>query len=214
MQFTADQFASATGCARGVALTWVRPVSDACEMFEIDTSARLIPFLAAVGTESGGFTRTVENLNYSAEGLLKTWPSRYTPQLAGLQAHHQDEIANHVYGGRMGNKDPGDGFKFRGRGLLQVTGRANYDAVMELLRERIPSTPDLIAMPETLAEPRWAALSAGALWRDWGLNELADADEFLAINRRINMGDKNSRAMPNGWDDRRARYDRAKRVFA
>lgn len=203
MSLTAEQFAAATGCARGVVLTWAKPVADACDLYEIDTPARLSAFLAQVGHESGGFTRTIENLNYSADGLLATWPSRYTPQLAGVQAHHADEIANHVYGGRMGNKDPGDGFRFRGRGLLQVTGRANYEGVRDLLRKQVPSTPDLVAMPETLAEPRWAALSAAAFWSDHDLNALADVGAFENITRRINGG-------TNGQVDRRARYATAK----
>lgn len=214
MQLTAEQFAAATGCSRTLVQRWATPLAYACQLFQIDTAGRLTCFLATTGTESAGFNSTIENLNYSAVGLQKTWPDRYTPQLAALQAHHADEIANHVYGGRMGNKNPGDGYRFRGRGLLMNTGRANYEAVGDLLREHEPATPDLVAMPETLAEPRWAALAAAALWQHWGLNELADADDFLAINRRVNLGDKNSRHMPIGWDDRLARYGKARKALA
>jgi putative chitinase len=206
MQLTAD-ILQRCGCARGVALTWAKPLGDACTLYEIDTRERLAPFLAEVGTESAGFTRTVENLNYRAEGLLKTWPSRFTPELAKQVVTHPDLIAEHVYGGRMGNKNPGDGWRYRGRGLMQVTGRANYEAVRDLLRERVQNVPDLIQLPEALAEPKWAALSAAAFWVDRGLNELADAGDFRAITVRINGG-------LNGLDDRRARLAQARNALA
>lgn len=207
MPLTADQFAAATGCARGIALTWATPVGNACAAYGIDTPAAIAGFLAHAGHESAGFTRTVENLNYSADGLLKTWPNRYTPELAKLQAHHPDEIANHVYGGRMGNKDPGDGWRYRGRGLLQVTGRANYEAMRDLLRETSPGAPDLLTQPEALAEPRWAALSAAAWWAAHDLNALADAGDMRALTRRINGGE-------NGLADRMARYAKARAALA
>lgn len=207
MQLTAAQFDAATGCTRGQVLTWSAPVANACRQFAIDTPARLAAFLAQVGHESAGFARTVENLNYSAEGLLRTWPKRYTPEFARLQAHHADEIANHVYGDRMGNKDPGDGFKYRGRGLLQVTGRANYEAVRDLLRETLPGAPDLLTQPDVLAEPRWAALSAAAWWADHDINALADVGDMRAITRRINGGEL-------GLADRMARYAKAKAALS
>lgn len=207
MPLTAEQFAAATGCARGVALTWATPVANACRQYEIDTPGRMAGFLAHTGHESAGFTRTVENLNYSAEALLRTWPNRYTPQLAALQAHHADEIANHVYGGRMGNKDPGDGWKFRGRGLLMNTGRANYEAMRDLLRETLPGAPDLLTMPDALAEPRWAVLSAAAWWASHDLNTLADAGDMRAMTRRINGGEL-------GLADRTARYAKARAALA
>jgi putative chitinase len=207
MQLTADQFAAATGCGRGVALTWAAPVADACALYEINTPARLSAFLAQVGHESAGFTRTVENLNYSADGLLNTWPNRFDQATAARCARQPEAIAAIAYDGRMGNSQPGDGFLFRGRGLLQVTGRANYEAVTELLRERMSNAPDLCELPQTLAEPKWAALSAAAFWVDHGLNELADVGAFDKITLRVNGGN-------NGAPDRRARYEKAKRALA
>jgi putative chitinase len=207
MQLTADLLQRATGCARGVALTWARPLGEACALFEIATPARLAAFLATVGHESAGLTRTVESFAYRADRLVAVWPSRFTPELARELAGRQDAIAEHVYGGRMGNRIPGDGWRFRGRGLIQVTGRANYEAVRDLLRERIPDTPDLLTHPEALAEPRWAALSAAAWWTDHDLNALADAGDFQRLTRRVNGG-------LNGWPDRLARYERAKRALA
>lgn len=207
MQLTAESMQAATGCARGVALTWAPRLEHACGLYEIDTPPRLAAFLAQVGHESAGFTRTVENLNYSAEALQRVWPSRFTPEIARALARHPQEIANHVYGGRMGNTAPGDGWKYRGRGLLQVTGRVNYEAVRDQLRERMAGVPDLLAQPEALAEPRWAALSAAAWWDDHDLNPLADAGDMRGLTRRINGGF-------HGLDDRMARYERARQALA
>jgi putative chitinase len=207
MLLTAEILQAAGGCTRGNALCWAQPLSEACALYEIDTPARLSAFLAQVGHESGGFIRTVENLNYSAEGLLKTWPSRFTPASAAAVAHHPGLIAGVVYNGRLGNKDPGDGYRFRGRGLLQVTGRANYEAVVELLRERLANVPDFGALPDILSEPKWAAYSAAAFWADHGLNALADIGAFDKITQRINGGS-------TGAADRRARYERARGALA
>lgn len=204
---TAETMQRATGCARGVALTWAPYLTGACDLYGITTPQRLAAFLAQVGHESAGFTRTVENLNYSAQGLLATWPSRFTPELAAALARKPQLIAEHVYAGRMGNgpKGTGDGWRYRGRGLIQVTGKANYEAVGELLLRH--DCPNLVRMPEVLAEPKWAALSAAAYWHDHDLNDLADRGAFDQITRRINGGN-------TGAADRRARYERAKRALA
>ncbi len=205
MILTADQL-QRCGLTRGAALTWQQPLADACTLYEINTPARLCAFVAQVGHESAGFTRTVENLNYRADALLATWPTHFTPQQAQQCAHNADAIANQAYGGRMGNTFPGDGAKFKGRGLLQITGRANYEAVTELLHERISSVPDFVVMPGILAEPKWAAYSAAAFWVDHGLNELADVGAFDRITSRVNGGQ-------TGAVDRRARYEAAKRAL-
>jgi putative chitinase len=204
---SADILQRAGGCPRGLALTWEGPLSAACSLYEIDTMPRLAAFLAQVGHESAGFARTIEDLNYSAQGLLDTWPHRFTPELAKEMAHKADQIAEHVYGGRMGNKDPGDGYRFRGRGLLMTTGRANYEATDELLREHLSYVPNLGVLPETLAEPRWAAYAAAAFWVEHDLNRLADAGAFDKITERVNGGQ-------NGAADRRARYVKAKAALA
>lgn len=207
MQLTAENMQAATGCARGVALTWAKPLGEACAQYEIDTPARLSAFLAQVGHESAGFTRTVESFAYRAERLVQVWPTRFTLETAQRMVGHPDAIAEAVYGGRMGNNRPGDGYKFRGRGLVMATGRANYAAICELLRERAADVPDLLAQPEALAEPRWAALSAAAFWEDHDLNRLADTGDFRGITKRINGG-------LIGWDDRVERYARAKAALA
>lgn len=199
---TADLLVVAGVCMRPVATRWAPHIASACKAFEIVTPPRLAAFLAQVGHESASLARTVENLNYSADALERVWPARFTSELAKDLARKPVLIANHVYGGRMGNKEPGDGYRFRGRGLLQITGRANYEAVNDLL-SRIPGRPDFLRDPDALAEPRWAALSAAALWKEWGLNALADRGAFDDITRRINGG-------MNGAADRRARYNRAR----
>lgn len=200
---TADLLVRAVGCGRGLAATWEKPLAEACRLYEIDTAPRLAAFLATIGHESAGLSRTVESLNYSAERLQAVWPSRYTPELARSHARNQPVIAEHVYGGRMGNSKPGDGYRFRGRGLIQVTGRANYEAVRDLLRQRVVGAPDLLHQPEALAEPRWAALSAAAYWHEHELNELADTGEFTRLSKRVNGGS-------NGMADRLERYKRAR----
>lgn len=204
---TANQIFEAVGCSWATAQRFEEPIREACRLYQINTPARVSAFLAQIGHESASLSRTVENLNYSAAGLLGTWPSRFNRQMAEEMARKPEAIANHVYGGRLGNDTAGDGWRYRGRGLIQVTGEVNYEAITEALHERMPTVPDLVINPEKLEEPRWAALSAGAYWNDHDLNELADVGRFDKITTRINGGQ-------HGKADRRARYSRAMRVFA
>lgn len=203
---TAKQLVAATGCTQVNADRFVTPLRDACQLYEIDTAGRLAAFMAQVGHESMSLSRTVENLNYSAQGLLDTWPSRFTRAMAEQMARRPEDIANHVYGGRLGNHNPGDGWRYRGRGLIQVTGQVNYEGITETLAEKMGGVPDFTLHPELLESPKWAALSAAAYWDDHDLNELADRGQFDQITTRINGGQV-------GKADRRARYSRAKRVF-
>ncbi|HCJ7396719.1 TPA: glycoside hydrolase family 19 protein, partial [Klebsiella pneumoniae] len=111
MMITADQLGRATGCGAATATTWLEHLNGAMARFEINTPERVAMFLAQVGHESQSLKRLVENLNYSAEGLLKTWPKRFTPAEAKQYAHQPERIANRVYANRMGNglPDTGDG---------------------------------------------------------------------------------------------------------
>lgn len=204
----ATQLAAAIGCPQRTALTWLPLFHEACALYEITALPRLSAFLAQVGHESAGLSRTVENLNYSADGLRATWPKRFDAETARQYARQPERIANLVYANRMGNGDvaSGDGWRYRGRGALQVTGKANYAAVVELLLERKAHVPDFVDDPAALAEPRWAAFSAAALWRDRGLNDLADSGDFRGITVRINGG-------MNGWEDRRARLFQARKAL-
>ena len=203
---TANQIEAAVGCARKIAQAVVEPMREACRLYEIDTGPRLAAFLAQTGHESASFTRTRESLNYSADALLRTWPSRFTRALAEEVARKPEAIARIVYSGRMGNRDAADAVRFIGRGWVQITGRANYAGITETLHERIPAVPDFTLNPEMLETPRWAALSAAAYWNDHDLNLLADKGDFDRITSRINGGQV-------GKADRRARYARALRVF-
>jgi len=206
---TATLLEAATGCGRTLANTWAKPLDEACRAFEINTAPRIAAFLAQIGHESGGLSRTTENLNYGASGLLATWPNRFDAESATQYARKPQAIANHVYGGRLGNgaEATGDGWKYRGRGLIQVTGKANYEAVRDLLRDDgRKGVPDFVADPDALSEPKWAALSAAAWWNDRELNELADGYAFTQITQRINGGQ-------NGAADRKERYDRARKAL-
>jgi putative chitinase len=155
--------------------------------YEISTPVRQAAFLAQVAHESGGFSRVVENLNYSAQRLLQIFPRRFTDLEQAARYERQPAmIANHVYAGRLGNggEASGDGWHFRGRGLIQVTGRDNYRACSIALfgDER------LLATPELLEQPHFACESAGWFWQSRQLNQLADQDRFDDITRKINGG--------------------------
>ena len=180
---------------------FVPVLNTAMGKYGIVTRLRIAAFIAQVGHESGQLTRLVENLNYSAEGLMKTWPSRFDLVRATAAARKPEQIANIVYAGRMGNTEPGDGWKYRGRGLFQVTGRANYAACGEALGL------DLINQPTLLEQPQYAAMSAAWFWSTRGLNTLADQGQFVKITRRINGG-------LTGQNDRQALYDKALKVLA
>lgn len=204
---TANALVRAVGCSLATGAVYAEPLRETCELFGISTPARLAAFLAQVGHESGGLSRVVENLNYGAAGLVATWPSRFTTKTAALYARQPERIANVVYSGRMGNHAEGDGWRYRGRGLIQITGKVNYEATTEALLERLNAVPDFVLHPEKLAEPRWAALSAGSYWSNHELNDLADAGQFDKITSRINGGQ-------HGRADRRDRFQRAMKVLA
>lgn len=155
---------------------------------EIDTDGRVAAFVAQAAHESAEFTRLEENLNYSAEALLKTWPTRFiTKQQADLYARRPEKIANFVYANRIGNGDEvsGDGFNFRGRGVFQLTGRANYRSASIAIAGNdwlLVNNPELVAMPE------YAAETAAWYWESNHLNEFADSGDFALLTRKINGG--------------------------
>lgn len=213
---TATLLAAAVGMSRAQAAAWVKPITESCRLAEITTTQQLAAYLAQAGHESAGFSTTTENLSYSAERIVDLatkarpgtrWRS-LGPRAAEL-ARQPAKLANAAYGGRMGNRDEasGDGWRYRGRGLIQNTGRANYEAVRDGLRALgVADCPDFVALPDALSEPRWAALAAAMYWREHDLNALADAGDFDGITRRINGGS-------TGAADRRARHARAKEAL-
>jgi len=183
----------------GIDPSWTDPLNATFDRFDINTPERQAAFLGQCGHESGGFKTLQENLNYSAEGLQKTWPKRF-PALADAEpyARQPEKIANKVYAGRNGNGDEasGDGWRYRGRGCIQLTGKANYSAAGDAL------DVDLLADPDIVATSQYAALTAGWFWSIHDLNPLADARDDLAITKKINGG-------TNGLDDRIARTQKA-----
>lgn len=194
--------------ARQVAGIFLPALNRAMARWKIDSRIRQAAFLAQVGHESAQLRNLVENLNYSADALVRVWPSRFTAQSSAAYARQPEKIANKVYGGRMGNgpESSGDGWRFRGRGLLQVTGRSNYRAAGAGLGLPLEDQPNLLEHAEH------AANSAAWWWATHGLNELADSGRIQDIGSVINTGQPGR--VPHGVVERKALYDLALRVLA
>jgi|SRR6185436_7764959 len=155
------------------------------------TALRVAHFMAQILHESGGLTVQFENLNYSPERLPKVWPSRFRPKGSldpAEYAHNPQKLANEVYGGRMGNVGPNDGFTYRGRGLMQLTGRTSYEEATRILRQDFPAAPDFVANPDDVTNSQWCLAIAAAEWVNKGCNALADQDNIRAVTRAINGG--------------------------
>lgn len=202
-QITADNLVAAGLTDAATAAKVCDSLAIACERFEISEPQQIAMFLAQAAHESGKFKATSENLNYSKEGLHGTWPKRF-PTVADAEPYHRqsEKIANKVYADRMGNGDEasGDGFKYRGRGFIQLTGKSNYQSFANAInRPEIMDTPDLVA------EPELAALSAAWFWNEHKLNAIAS--DVTAVTKKINGGTL-------GLADRSAHYTQALGVFA
>jgi len=199
---TVEQLVSAGLAPQAKAEEVIGALNAACAQFDISTPLRVAGFLSQICQESDRFRLTVENLNYSAQGLLATFPKRVTPEQAQQLAHHPEAIGNHIYCNRIGNgpESSGDGYRFRGRGYIQLTGRDNYAAFGKSINHDVTTTPDLVA------EPCWAALSAAWFWQTHGLNELADTGDIVAITKRVNGGIL-------GLDGRKKYYEAAKQML-
>jgi putative chitinase len=163
--------------------SWLEPLTTAFHRFDISTPERQAAFIGQCAHESGNFKTLQENLNYSAKGLHATWPSRFASEEAAQPFHRNPEkIANKVYSGRMGNTDEGDGWKYRGRGLIQLTGKDNYRLASDALGVDFVANPDLVLTKE------YAALTAAWYWNKRGLNKEADAKDFTGMTKKINGG--------------------------
>lgn len=165
---------------------YLEPLNTVAQYYDMfDNPRRVAGFLAQVAHESGGFNFVKENLNYSADGLRKIFP-KYFPNddLAKQYARQPEKIANRVYANRMSNgpEESGDGYRFCGRGLIQLTGRANYTKFAEDLGMSIEDT---IAYLET---PNGAVASAGWFWDNNKLNQYCDSNDFITLTKRINGG--------------------------
>ena len=189
---TPEVLASAVGCSVALAQTYAEFLTLGCELYGINTPKRLAAFLSQIGHESG-------SLRWATE----VWGP--TPAQIGYEDRAD-----------LGNTEPGDGERFKGHGLIQITGRWNHARIRIRLRDRFPKliVPDFEAEPERLAEPLWAVLSACDFWDEHGLNHLADAGEMVKIGRAINRGNPYSPRKANGEADRLARYDRAELELA
>lgn len=164
---------------------WADALESAMPAWGITTRPRQTMFLAQCAHESAGFTRFVENLNYSAQALMRTWPNRFSSFEVAAQYERQPEkIANFVYANRLGNGNEasGDGWKYRGRGCLQLTGHNNYTAAGAAIKY------PLGRYPQDLELAQFGAPAACWFWQSRNLNELADEGDFEGITRRINGG--------------------------
>jgi putative chitinase len=187
----------------GIDAKWLQPLEDTFAKYDINTPERQAAFIGQCAHESGNFKTLEENLNYKPEALMRVWPSRFPDLAIAMKyAHNPEMIANKVYGGRMGNgvEETGDGWKYHGRGLIQLTGKENYANCGSGIGV------DLLSNPSLLNTPEYAALSAGWFWNKKGLNALADAGDFETITKRINGGTL-------GLEDRKAKIAKALSVL-
>lgn len=191
---------------------WFIPMLATFERFDISTPERQAGFIGQCQHESGSFKRVRENLNYSARALRSMFGKhRITDEECEKYGRTDDQpankemIANTIYGGEwgaknLGNTEPGDGWQFSGRGVIQLTGRANYQKLSDAVGV------DFINSPHLLEQPEYAILSAGWFWDSKNLNQYADEQDWLTLTKRINGG-------TIGLEDRVAHIERALAVL-
>jgi len=205
VNLTASKLAQAMGIGDDAAALWIAHVNNAIAQCNCRTPEHAAMWIAQIGHESAGMSRLVESLNYTPEGLMKTWPARFdaeTAQRLGRTANKaadQEAIAEIAYFGRMGNVHKGDGFRFRGRALVMTTGRANYRECGQAIGADLEQEPSLLEMRST------AAASTAWYWRKHKLTGYNG--DVLRVTRLINGG-------TNGLADRQARYDKALAVLS
>lgn len=203
-EFNAEQIAELFPNCKPDAETWFEQLEAILPVFEINTEKRVAAFIAQCGHESGGFRAISENLNYSAKALDAVFGKYFVRGGRDAEEYHRqpEKIANVVYANRMGNgdTDSGDGWRFRGRGLIQLTGRNNYTAFAEY------AEMDLDDVVEYLATPKGAVHSACWYWFNNNLNQYADSGDIKSMTRRINGG-------YIGLEDRIHHYEHALNMF-
>jgi putative chitinase len=168
-----------------IGIEWVPALNDTFAKWGMATPRQQAAFIGQCGHECGNFRILEENLNYRAATLMKLWPKRFTTlEVANQYAGNPKSIANKVYGGRMGNgtEETGEGSLYKGRGLIQLTGKTNYTLCGDALSE------DFIHSPDLLLSPKYAALSAGWFYNKRGLNKEADAKDYVGMTKKINGG--------------------------
>jgi putative chitinase len=182
---------------------WCEALNKLLPDYEINTPQRMAAFLAQCAHESGGFTALQENLNYQAASLSRVWPSRFPPGIAEQYAHNPEAIANRAYCDRMGNGNEasGDGWRYCGRGLIQLTGKDNYTA----FADSIGVTPEQVS--EYLTTFEGAVQSACWFWENNNLNAYADQHDWTTISHKVNGGSE-------GLEDRVAYSNHALQVMS
>jgi putative chitinase len=181
---------------------WYHALSLALPDYDINTTPRVAAFLAQCGHESGDFIFLQENLNYKAESLSRVWPKYFPPNIAAEYAHNPEKIANRAYANRMGNgpEESGDGWAHCGRGLIQLTGRSNYQAFADSIETPVEDIQHYLATFEG------AVQSACWFWETNNLNKWADAGDMVKMTKIINGGTL-------GMDDRVARFNKITHIL-
>ena len=198
--FTEDKFAQLIS---NNTQEWYHALVNNLPQYDINTPERVAAFIAQCAHESGGFRRLKENLNYKWESLRRVFPKYFpTDELAQEYAHKPEQIANKIYGSRMGNGDEssGDGFRYCGRGLIQLTGKNNYTKFAESMGMAVEEVPALLETYDG------AVKSACWFWSSNNINQWADAGDILTMTKRINGG-------TIGLEDRIKHYNHAMEVL-
>lgn len=183
----------------GIKPEWLDPLNETFDHFGITTVDEQAAFIGEYSYESEHFTKLEENLNYRPETLHQLWPKRFpTLEFAQGYAHQPERIANFIYSNRMGNRTPesGDGYRFRGRGLPQLTGHDLYWHFGQYIGE------DLVANPDLVATPKYAAMAGGWYWKTHNLSHYADQEDWKKVTEIINGGDF-------GLDQRKAQIEKS-----
>jgi putative chitinase len=181
---------------------YLEPLNMCIEKYNLSTPQRLGMFLAQTAHESASYNVVIENLNYKADQLLAVFGKYFDEESAKEYARHPERIANRVYANRMGNgpEESGDGWKYRGRGIIQITGKDMYAYLSKKMAY------DFVNEPDALTRPFAAVLSAGEFWISRNLNTFADKGDFIGITKRINGG-------LNGYAERLAHWKHIRLVL-
>jgi len=201
-EFTQDKLAQIIPNAAYGVDVWFNELNELLPVFEINTAPRVAAFIAQTAHESGGYRALSENLNYSGDALCRVWPRHFNEENKEQYHRNPEAIANRAYRNRMGNGDEesGEGWAYRGRGLIQLTGKDNYSRFAAYAEMAVEQAPEYI---ET---PRGAVHSACWFWYSNDLNTFADAGDFTGMTKRINGG-------TIGLEDRIKHYEEALHLF-
>jgi putative chitinase len=202
-EFTLAKFKECVGGNPPHAEAWFEALCVILPDYEIDTPQRLAAFLAQTAHESGGYRAIKENLNYKAASLMKVWPRHFpTMEIATAYAGKQEKIANRAYGNRMGNgpEESGDGWRYAGKGLIQLTGKDNYTRYAQSLEMSVEEASEHLTTFEGCVQ------SAAWFWEANNLNQWADKGDILTLTKRINGG-------TIGLEDRIKHYNHAVHVL-